>query len=223
MAPVDLVIFDCDGVLVDSEVLSADVMIAELGALGIVIDRAYVRQHFLGRSFPTVARMIRETHATPLPDHFEALYRRSLLQRFETELQPTQGIEAILADLRPRKCVATSSSRERVNRSLSISGLARFFGGDVFTASQVRNGKPAPDLFLFAADSMASTPDRTLVIEDSLPGIAAARAAGMRVLAYAGGKHCAGSPPATFDGAQVFDNWRGFPALLRAMSDGESL
>lgn len=216
LSETDLVIFDCDGVLVDSEPISASVLIAELGALGLTITSDYVRDHFLGRSFPTVARNIRESFAIALPEDFEMRYRSSLLARFATELKPTEGVEMLLSRLRPARCVATSSSRPRVTRSLEIAGLAPFFGDDVFTASQVERGKPAPDLFLFAAERMGVTPERTLVIEDSRPGVEAALAAGMAVMVYAGGGHRPVAPP----GVGSFDNWGDFPQVLLQTNEG---
>lgn len=221
LAATDLVIFDCDGVLVDSEPISSAVLIDELSRLGVSITGDYVRDHCLGRSFPTVAKTIRETFAAPLPEDFEQRYRSSLLARFETELRPTPGIAALLARLKARRCVATSSSPPRVARSLELTELGPFFGADVFTASQVARGKPAPDLFLFAAERMGARPDRTLVIEDSRPGVEAALAAGMMVLVYTGGGHLRGQPPALPPGVGSFDNWRDFPqVLLGAVAEG---
>lgn len=217
----DLVIFDCDGVLVDSEPISAAVLIDELARLGVSITSDYVHDHCLGRSFPTVAKAIRESFAVPLPEDFEQRYRRSLLARFETELRPTPGIATLLPRLRPARCVATSSSQQRVARTLEISGLARFFGTDVFTASQVARGKPAPDLFVFAAEHMGVAPDRTLVIEDSRPGVEAALAAGMAVLHFAGGGHLRGRAPDLPAEVRSFDNWGDFPqVLLRETAEG---
>lgn len=214
LAKTDLVIFDCDGVLVDSEPISAAVLIDELAQLGVPISADYVRDHCLGRSFPTVAKAIRETFAVPLPEDFEQRYRRSLLARFETELRPTPGVEALLARLVPARCVATSSSPPRVTRSLEITGLAPLFGSNVFTASQVAQGKPAPDLFLFAAGRMGVAPGRTLVIEDSRPGVEAAISAGMAVMHFAGGGHMRGRAPDLPPDVRSFDNWGDFPQVL---------
>ncbi len=216
---IDLVILDCDGVLVDSEVLSAEVLIAELAAVGITVDRAYVRDHCLGHSFPKVARNIRNSFAVPLPEDFEARYRRSLLARFETELRTTPHLLPVLDTLAIPTCVATSSSRERVSRSLQVAGLDGYFGDRVFTASQVKNGKPAPDLLLFAAERMGYDPARTAVVEDSLPGLLAADAAGMHVLAYTGASHLGGRAPETPFPLITFDDWRQFPALLAELGD----
>lgn len=217
----DLVIFDCDGVIADSEVLSASVLIEQLAALGIAIGPEDVRRDFLGRSFPTVATLIRDRFGQPLPDDFEASYRRRLLHRYATDLRPTPGVMPVLAALRLPACVATSSSPPRVARTLQLLGLAGRFGPHVFTASQVARGKPAPDLFLFAAARMGVPPSRALVIEDSPPGIAAGLAAGMRVLHYRGGAHLRGCPgTASGSGVRRFDNWAEFPQLLQEIEEG---
>lgn len=221
---IGLIIFDCDGVIADSEVLSALVLIDQLAALGIAVTPAEVRRDFLGRSFPTVADTIRQRFGNPLPPSFEMDYRRRLLDRFATELRPTPGIMAVLDRLSHPSCIATSSSPQRVGRTLQVLGLAERFADRVFTASQVRHGKPAPDLFLFAAAQMGHAPADTLVIEDSAPGIAAAQAAGMQVLHYAGGAHLRNSDAASMPGdVQSFDNWTEFPHLLRELSAGASI
>lgn len=209
---VDLIIFDCDGVIADSEVLSAQVLIEQLAGLDITVTPDEVRRDFLGRSFPTVAASIRARFDRPLPADFEAGYRDGLLARFATQLRPTPGYCAMLEGLRYPCCVATSSSPPRVARTLALLGLDARFGSDVFTASQVARGKPAPDLFLFAAKRKGCPPARALVIEDSRAGIHAAQAAGMDVLHYAGGAHLAGEPrPGDVTG---FADWAEFPAIL---------
>jgi HAD superfamily hydrolase (TIGR01509 family) len=211
-----LIIFDCDGVLIDSEVISAEVLIDLARDQGLNIDRAYVRDHFLGRSFPTVAATIRAQLGVALPLDFEAAYRAELLRRFETRLAPTPGIVDLLPRLRVPACVATSSSPPRVSRSLAITGLDRFFGGRVFTASQVARGKPAPDLFLFAAAQMGAAPADCLVIEDSRPGVEAARNAGMAVVLYTGGSHMGGKAFDSDPAPVACDAWDRFPALYPA-------
>lgn len=219
---IELVIFDCDGVIADSELISASVLIEQLAETGLTVSREDVRREFLGRSFPTVARVIREQFGHPLPEDFEAEYRHRLLLRFETDLRPTPGFPKMLRGLDRPCCVATSSSPPRVTRSLQLLGLSEFFGNNVFTASQVTQGKPAPDLFLFAAARMGATPPATLVVEDSLPGLQAAKAAGMKLLAYRGGAHLRETAPETPPGITGFDNWADFPHLLEQIeSAGE--
>lgn len=219
----DLIIFDCDGVLIDSEMLSSAVLIEELAKIDLMIDTGYVRRNFIGRSFATVAQTIRDQFGCTLPDGFEAIYRNTLLERFETELKPTVGIERLLAHLLTRKCVATSSSRPRVTRSLAITGLGRFFGDDVFTASQVAHGKPAPDLFLHAAQHMGADPARILVIEDSLPGLAAGHAAGMRVLRYTGAQHLKDIARGEAGTTASFDSWDEFAQMSGAVIEQKGL
>lgn len=211
----DLIIFDCDGVIADSEILSAEVLIEQLAELGITVTPEDVRRDFLGRSFPTVAASIRARSGRALPEDFESAYRARLLARFENDLRETPGFSAMLTGLARPCCVATSSSPPRVARTLLVLGLAARFGPHVFTASEVARGKPAPDLFLHAAARMGAAPDRVLVIEDSPPGIAAAQAAGMAVLHYGGGAHLAGiAPPG---GVPGFADWSRFAAILREM------
>lgn len=188
----DLVIFDCDGVLIDSEIISARMLIAELARLNVHIDLDYVARHFLGRSYPTVMAQIRHEFGLDLPPDFEDRYRDRLLAEFRQSLRIMPGVAGVLADLAIRWCVATSSSPRRAALSLELVGLATDVGARLFTASQVARGKPAPDLFLFAAHAMQADPARTLVIEDSLTGVRAALAAGMQVWRFTGGSHFGG-------------------------------
>lgn len=213
----DLVIFDCDGVLIDSEVISARVLVEVAAEAGIAFDTDHVAEHFLGRSFPTVAKTIRESFGRDLPPDFEDRYRTRLLARFESELRPTPGIVPLLHRLAVPACVATSSSPPRAGRSLQLAELDTLLP-QVFTASLVPRGKPAPDLFLHAARAMGAEPTRCLVLEDSRPGIEAARAAGMEVALFTGGSHMRGrtfaNPPPC-----VLASWaefaEAFPSLLR--------
>ena len=194
----DLIIFDCDGVLIDSEVISARMLIAELKGYGVEMDMAFVSRNFLGRSYPVVLKEVRERWGVALPDRFEADYRARLLSAFERELTVMPGAVEVIGALGLPYCLATSSSPERLARSLEITGLAPLFEGVCFTASEVARGKPAPDLFLHAARRMGAAPSSCLVIEDSLNGLRAGLAAGMEVWRFIGGSHLAGldlTPP----------------------------
>ena len=186
---VDLIIFDCDGVIADSEVLSAQVLIDQLARLDIVVTPDDVRRDFLGRSFPTVAASIRDRFALTLPADFEATYRARLLARFDTDLRTTPGFADALAQIRLPVCVATSSSPPRVARTLAVLDLAQRFGADVFTASQVARGKPAPDLFLLAARELGVDPADCVILEDSPHGVTGALRAGSRAVGFVGGTH----------------------------------
>lgn len=215
--PIELIIFDCDGVLIDSEIISANTLIALLAELGVHVDFPYVQKNFIGRSFQKVASEIGERFQINLPQGFEAQYRHELLKSFETQLQPSADIDKTLQQLDLKICVATSSSPERVNKSLQITKLIDHFNGNIFTASQVKNGKPAPDLFLLAAKTMGVNAANCLVIEDSQPGIEAAINAHMPVWHYNGGSHLKGfkwvNKPG-FQADQTFSNWQDFIPLL---------
>jgi len=184
----DLVIFDCDGVLIDSEMLSCDALIEALASVGVRVDRDFVFRHCIGHSFPKVVAKISELAGRDLPESFADAYRAALFASFERFLRPMPGVEAMLDALDVPFCVATSSSAERAERSLAAAGLAGI-SAPVFSASMVERGKPAPDLFLFAARSLGVPPRHCLVIEDSVPGILAARAAEMAVWRFTGGSH----------------------------------
>lgn len=213
LSAIELVIFDCDGVLIDSEIISASILIELLGEQGIDIDLSYVQEHFLGRSFPSVVIDIRSRFGLDLMPEFEDNYRHKLLSTFEDELHVTDGVVSVLEMLGCTSCVATSSSPKRVKRSLELVGLNQHFGDRVFTASEVKNGKPAPDLFLHTAEIMGVDVRKCLVIEDSISGVRAALAADMSVWRFMGGSHLnsvsrsvESNPP----GVQVFDKWSKF-------------
>lgn len=216
----DLVIFDCDGVLVDSEVISARMLIAELAGYGVPIDMAFVTRQFLGRSYPTVLREVRETFGVTLPDRFEADYRARLLASFQRDLVVMPGVRDAIATLTLPYCLATSSSPERLATSLTLVGLTAAFAGRAFTASEVARGKPAPDLFLHAAARMGADPARCLVIEDSLTGIRAGLAAGMQVWRFTGGSHLRGQDLTTPPDATPHDTFHDFATLHLRLNQG---
>lgn len=218
----DLIIFDCDGVLIDSEIMSSETLISLLDPLGVSISHDFVQHHFLGRSFAKVAETVLRDFGVVLPQEFEKTYRTSLLEAFEGGLVSTDGIVTVLETLTTPFCVATSSSPERARRSLEIAGLAGYFDQAVFTASEVKHGKPAPDLFLYVAEKFRTEPKKCLVIEDSFPGINAAEAAGMDVWRYVGGSHLSSNGPLSDHnrpGLQVFESWKHFFPLIRAKTD----
>lgn len=217
---IELVIFDCDGVLIDSEIISSKILISQLEDIGISVNFQYFQRNFLGRSFPKVAEAIRQTFDVVLPTDFEAEYRRSLFEAFGTELKATIGIFDVLENLSVPTCVATSSTPARVRKSLELTGLAHFFGRDVFTASEVKNGKPAPDLFFHTAEKMKANPRKCLVIEDSLPGVEAGVAAGMVVWRFTGASHMQGLEQAgdnSIPEVRIFDNWSKFFEMAPAL------
>jgi HAD superfamily hydrolase (TIGR01509 family) len=184
-----LVIFDCDGVLIDSEIISATVLVEELARHRVAIGMDHVLENFIGHSYAVVAGKIAALAGAPLPDSFEDEYRARLMQQFDAELRPMPGILDVLENLAVPFCAATSSHPERAQRSLRAAGLAEYFGQRVFTTAMVARPKPAPDLFLHAAKAMDVDPRHCLVIEDSDLGVAAAQAAGMIAWQFTGGSH----------------------------------
>lgn len=186
---ISLVIFDCDGVLIDSEIISATVLVEELARHGTAIEMSHVLEQFIGHPYAVVAGKIAAVAGTPLPASFETDYRARLGQRFDSELRAMPGIFDVLDNLAVPFCAATSSHPERAQRSLRAAGLAERFGERVYTVSMVARPKPAPDLFLHAAKAMHVDPTQCLVIEDSDLGIAAAQAAGMMAWQFTGGSH----------------------------------
>jgi HAD superfamily hydrolase (TIGR01509 family) len=185
--------FDCDGVLIDSEVIACRTEAACLTALGISVTLEDILDRYLGIGLTTMLADLeaRLGHTQPaLPADFAETLRRQVAAAFEAELRPIPGIEAALQALPQPRCVASGSAPERLRHSLGLTGLLPHFDPHIFSASQVARGKPAPDLFLFAAQRMRVLPDACVVIEDSVAGVQAAAAAGMRVVGFTGGSHC---------------------------------
>ena len=188
----ELVIFDCDGVLVDSEPLSLRVWVETLGRAGHAIDLATASEMFLGRSMATNRRAVADAYGWRMIDADVERLRRDADDLFRRELRAIAGMDAVLDALDLPVCVASSGEPARIRLSLETTGLARHFGPHVFSAVEVAHGKPAPDLFLHAAARMGAAPAACLVIEDSRAGIMAAKAALMRVFAFTGGGHARG-------------------------------
>ncbi|MBV9456669.1 MAG: HAD family hydrolase [Bradyrhizobium sp.] len=184
----DLIIFDCDGVLVDSEMLSCRCLCEVLATHGVRLELSGALELFLGRS---TAALLQHYSAMgrSLPDNFLPDLKLCVRRAFETSLQPIPGIASLLPGLHVPYCVASSSDLDRVTFSLTLTGLAQHFGDRIYTSQMVARGKPAPDLFLYAAVNMHADPARALVIEDSVSGVIAAKAAGMKVWGFTGGSH----------------------------------
>jgi HAD superfamily hydrolase (TIGR01509 family) len=183
-----LVIFDCDGVLVDSEPISVSVLVKAMNDLDVPITEEEVYGRFLGRSLATVIETMKSEYNVHAGEEFLERIRTDLYARFRAELKPIEGIAATIDALGIPCCVASSSQVERIRLSLSVTGLLDKLP-NIFSATMVKHGKPAPDLFLHAAREMHIDPADCLVIEDSPAGIEAAKAAGMTVFAFTGGSH----------------------------------
>jgi HAD superfamily hydrolase (TIGR01509 family) len=217
-----LIIFDCDGVLIDSEPLSIGVLVEELSRIGYAIDEATAYERFLGRSFAAVQGVLREELGFELPTERVEAMRVTLFDRYRRELKAIPGAIETLDRLTIPYCVASSSLPERIRISLEITGLLSRFTPRIFSAAMVGRGKPAPDLFLHVARQMDVAVEACLVIEDSAPGIAAALSAGMRVFAFVGGSH-ARQPGyverlAALRPELVFDDLLALPQILEMAS-----
>lgn len=193
MAP-ELVIFDFDGVLADSEVIALEELAAEMTRRGATISAAEARARFLGASTRDHMAYIAAQTGDPALDFPEAWHQR-LYARYATELRPVPGALETLTHLEARGiayCIGTGGAVARLDMALRCLGLEARFHGRAFSAEEVARGKPAPDLFLHAADRMGVAPARCLVVEDAPAGIEAARAAGMASLGFLGGAHLCG-------------------------------
>ncbi|MER9307333.1 HAD family phosphatase [Mesorhizobium sp. M0293] len=183
------IIFDCDGVLVDSEPLAARAYERVYEKHGMPGVNTGIIAQCIGMKQSDIIAKIRELTGHQFPAASDGDIWAETKVLFSEELKPTPGITAFLRALAGDRCVASSSSVERINHSLAVAGLAMFFGDAIYSSSMVKNGKPAPDIFLFAADKMGANPADCIVIEDSPFGIQGAVAAGMTAIGYTGGGH----------------------------------
>jgi len=211
--PLDLVIFDCDGVLVDSERIAVRIDAELLAELGWPLSEAEVVERFMGRTTEHMLKAI-EAQIDDLAPGWDVEFERRYMEALEAELEPVDGVVEALDAIDAPTCVASSGTHEKLRFTLGRTGLYERFAGRIFSAEDVARGKPAPDLFLHAARTLGADPGACAVVEDSRYGVQAARAAGMRVLAYGGGltprDQLAGP------GTVVFDDMRELPALLGA-------
>ena len=181
-----MVIFDCNGVLVDSEPIAAAVAAEEFTRAGFPLTPEVVSRYFAGRRTVDMLASVEAATRRKLPPNFAALLTAATLRRFRVELRATPHIAYALTWVRGPKCVASSSTPDRIRLSLETTGLLRFFGNNVFSAGEVPHGKPAPDLLLHAAARMRVPPAECIVVEDSAAGVTAAHAAGMTPIGFVG-------------------------------------
>ncbi|WP_330301316.1 HAD family hydrolase [Streptomyces sp. NBC_00503] len=211
--PIELVVFDCDGVLVDSERIAARVQVALGAELGWPLTEGEVVERFIGRSHAAIREQVADRLGRDIAaiwsERFEELHREAV----DAGLAPVDGLpEALDALLGTATCVASSGSHDKMRHTLGRTGLYERFAGRIYSASEVPRGKPAPDLFLHAARQMGVDPQACVVVEDSRPGVLAARAAGMRSFGYAGGL----TPGERLEGEDtvVFHDMRELPGLI---------
>jgi len=185
-----LVIFDCDGVLIDSEIIGARVFSECLNAAGFPATLEEALELGLGTNALTLTEAVAARYGRPLPPGFIERMRTMRQEAHRRELKPIRGIAELLGALHVRRCVASNTHIDHLRHALTLTRLLPFFEPHVFSASMVARGKPAPDLFLLAAERLAVPPQHCLVIEDSVSGVTGARAAGMPVIGFCGGSHC---------------------------------
>jgi HAD superfamily hydrolase (TIGR01509 family) len=184
-----MVIFDCNGVLVDSEPLATSIVSQEFMRAGFNLTPDIVARYFTGRRPADIFAEVEIASGRKLPAGFAATVASATLRRFRAELRATAHMAQALSWLRGPKCVASSSSFDRIRVSLESTDLIRYFDPYLFSATEVRDGKPSPDLFLYAAGKMHVEPRHCIVVEDSSVGVAAGVAAGMTAVGFVGGTH----------------------------------
>lgn len=178
------IIFDCDGVLVDSEPIANQLLITMAAELGVAIDMNFAIDHFIGKSLYTCMETISQYGKIKLPDNFEKDFRTRSFQKFKEQLQPIPGIKDVLKRLELPFCVASSGPVNKIELNLKTTGLYSFFKGKIFSCYMVNKWKSEPDVFLLAAKTMGFATKNCLVVEDSLAGITAAQNGGFDVVAY---------------------------------------
>ncbi|MCF8067064.1 MAG: HAD-IA family hydrolase [Desulfobacterales bacterium] len=206
-----LVIFDCDGVLVDSEPIASRIFCDLVNEAGLAITYEQTVQDFEGISDEDCIKIVEERLGRPLPDNFMDQHDKKLFEAFFNDLKPIEGIHGALNQISIPTCVASSGPHKKMNVSLKITNLKSFFEGKIFSATEVKRGKPHPDLFLYVANKMGVAPDACVVVEDSVFGVRAGIAAGMTVLGYAARTT---SDSLSAEGAVTFKKMNNLPNLL---------
>jgi HAD superfamily hydrolase (TIGR01509 family) len=182
---IELVIFDCDGVLVDSDRISLRIQAERISALGLSTTYEECVRDFLGLGMPTTLKVIAERLGRPVPEGWVAELEAAVRESFVRELTPIPGVVEALDKIEVPTCVASSGSHDKMRLTLGITGLYDRFAGRIFSADEVERGKPAPDIFLHAGARMSVPPERCVVVEDSPFGVTAAKAAGMHAFGFA--------------------------------------
>jgi HAD superfamily hydrolase (TIGR01509 family) len=184
-----LVIFDCDGVLVDSEVISIKLLMLHVATRGVCLSEQQAYRAFLGKPVADAHTYVNEMFGFEIEQVDLVDFQVDILREFRAKLQPVTGLKDALEGIPTAKCVASSSNMARISGSLRLTGLSDFFGQNLFSTDQVKRGKPHPDVFLHAASVMKAEPEQAVVVEDSPAGLMAARAAGMKTIAFVGASH----------------------------------
>jgi HAD superfamily hydrolase (TIGR01509 family) len=189
MSKYKCIIFDCDGVLVDSEPISIQILVDIANSYGANIDLAYGMKHFKGSFFDACKNKIAQLTSTPIPNSFEADYRKQSFDAFKKNMQPVKGVQAVLNNLSVPFCVASSGSEDKIRLNLGLAGLLPYFENKIFSCYAINKWKPDPAVFLWAAETMGFEPRDCLVIEDSLSGVRAAKNGGFNVFGFTAGDY----------------------------------
>ncbi|WP_299530172.1 HAD-IA family hydrolase [Ulvibacterium sp.] len=205
------IIFDCDGVLVDSELITAKVLVAMGKDLGLHIDLDFVTNEFLGKSLNDIMQYLDVLVEGHLPANFELEYRKKTYKAFKNEIQPIEGIHSVIENLEVPFCVASSGPLEKIRANLTTTGLIDKFEGRIFSCYEIQSWKPNPDIFLHAAKNMGFRPEECAVVEDSEVGVQAALAGGFDVFLYSKNGH---EYPNDLEVASVFQEMSDLEMLL---------
>ncbi|ALJ04832.1 HAD family hydrolase [Pseudalgibacter alginicilyticus] len=184
MSKYKCVIFDCDGVLVDSEPISIQILVDMANQYGANIDLLYGMKHFKGSFMNACENKISELIQKKLPDTFQAAYREKSFKAFKENMKPIKGVKAVLENLNRPFCVASSGPENKIRLNLELTGLLPYFENKIFSCYTLQKWKPDPAVFLWASETMGYKPEECLVIEDSLSGVKAAKAGGFDVFGY---------------------------------------
>ena len=213
---VGLVIFDCDGVLVDSEPIANRTLVEQLRKVGVSIPESEVMRRFVGKTRAQCLALAAEIRGRALPERFGEEWDTALFEALRNEVKPSPGVPEMLRELTVPCCAASNGMPDRVRVTLGAAGLLPNFEGRIFTSADVKNPKPAPDLFLHAAAAMKADPAECIVIEDTTTGVRAARAANMRVFGYIGVSTSDAATLTREGAAAIFDDMTKLPLLLQA-------
>ena len=214
-SPFDLVIFDCDGVLVDSEPIANRVLVDQLEGIGLSMPEEEVMRRFVGRTRDGCLALAAELLGRPLPPDFASKWDAALFEALRNEVRAIDGVIELIGNLGIPFCVASNGTRERLRLTLESAGLLPLFEGRIFCAADVARPKPEPDLFLHAAKTMGAAPSRSAVIEDTPTGARAGIAAGMTVFGFAGGTSSSRAALEA-EGARVFEAMSTLAPLIGA-------
>ena len=216
MSCFDLVIFDCDGVLVDTERIANQVFRDMLNDLGLSVSLEYMFEHFMGRSLKQCMAQVATMLGGPAPDTFEAQLRQRTIAALKDRIEPMPGVTEVLNSLTIPYCVASSGEHEKIRMTLGATGLLERFEGRIFSVLDVENPKPAPDVFLFAANRLGARPSRCAVVEDTPTGVRAGVTAGMHVFGF-----CVNTPEHRLRDAGAHVIFSDMRQLTRLLRDGQ--